>query len=345
MLLTLETFLVAVYTYVDDLYIEHFAPDNPLLGRPPAFANSEVLTLTILADWSFNGRYAPMLRYVRAHWLDFFPDVVTPSAFNKRVAYLHELLPQVASRLAAIFHPQGVALQIIDGVGVAERSISRAKHRCATDADMGYCGTPKRAFFGFKVAVCVSPDAMIMSWTSGPASTEERYLLSATLRLRCDAQAPDPTGHDHDLICGLRHRPAGERNRVGPRGPLERGGREVKQVQGLLMLADSGYVSAPLQEHWKQVWGVDVVTPADWCKGSQLEGWRCTLRRIRQRAEQVIGALGHGRKVPTLSARRTWSVRARIGAMMARHNLNVLLNRLFGLAPLHRIEPLSLPRA
>ena len=59
----LDTFLVALYTIVDDLYQQHAAPAKPVRpGPPPTVSDSEVLTLALCAQWrgARSGRFCAM---------------------------------------------------------------------------------------------------------------------------------------------------------------------------------------------------------------------------------------------------------------------------------------------
>ena len=342
--LDLETFLVTVYSLVDDLYTDFFLPHRPLRGAPSKLSDSEVLTLSILADWCFQNQYAPMLRFVRSNWLEFFPALTTPSSFNKRVEFLADLLPRIGPLLALHIYPQGVGLQIVDGFGMPTRQFCRAKYPDATDAAVGYSGSPKRSFYGFKAVMCVSEEGLILSATFGPGPTDERQLLDALLRWRVEPEAEVPDGHHFDQICGYRHRAGDGKYRLGARGYVESASREAKPTPRLLVVGDKGYKSARLQKCWEKEAGAVVLTPEQWGRGKRYEGVRQMLRRLRQSVERGVGALGKGKALPTLSARRTWSVRARFGAMLARHNLNCIINRFFGFPPLHRIDPLGLER-
>jgi len=52
MTLDLDTFLVALYTIIDDLYQAQMAPQLPRSpGKRPALSDSEVLTLALCAQW------------------------------------------------------------------------------------------------------------------------------------------------------------------------------------------------------------------------------------------------------------------------------------------------------
>ena len=51
--LDLETFLVALYVIVDDLYQSHIQPRMPACGGPPAqMSDSEVLCVGLAVQWS-----------------------------------------------------------------------------------------------------------------------------------------------------------------------------------------------------------------------------------------------------------------------------------------------------
>ena len=71
----LDTFLVALYTIVDELYQQHVAPHRPRRrGRRPELSDSEALTLMICEQWhgrSERGFLRFARRYWRAYWLGY----------------------------------------------------------------------------------------------------------------------------------------------------------------------------------------------------------------------------------------------------------------------------------
>ena len=105
MAIDLDTFLVALYTIVDDLSQQPVAARKP--GRPgprPVVADSAVLTLALWAQWWGRSERA-FLRYARAHWRAYFPRLLSQSAYNRRCRALAEqlvaLVPLVARALQA----------------------------------------------------------------------------------------------------------------------------------------------------------------------------------------------------------------------------------------------------
>lgn len=95
MTLDLNTFLTALYTIVDDLYQKHYAhlkPRRP--GRRPELPDSEVLTLSICAQWFFGAECVDLVVRVAAKlvplnlgiWLNRLfdcPDVAFATLFNR----------------------------------------------------------------------------------------------------------------------------------------------------------------------------------------------------------------------------------------------------------------------
>ena len=78
MAIDLDTFLVALYTIVDDLYQQHAAPAKPRRpGPPPTMADSEVLTLALCAQWWGTSERA-FLRVCRAPLAGLFPAGAQP---------------------------------------------------------------------------------------------------------------------------------------------------------------------------------------------------------------------------------------------------------------------------
>ena len=90
--LDLETFLVALYVIVDDLFQSAIDPRMPACGGPPAqMSDSEVLCLGLAAQWRSGVPWQSergILRYVRKHLRHLFPSVLTQSAVNRRLRRL-----------------------------------------------------------------------------------------------------------------------------------------------------------------------------------------------------------------------------------------------------------------
>ena len=142
MAIDLDTFLVALYTIVDDLYQQHVAAAKPVRPGPrPRVSDSEGLTLALCAQWWGRSERA-FLRYVRGHWRTYFPRGLSQSAYNRRsrdlAGVLVALVPVVAQELRAL----GAAYEVLDTVAVPLLRRCRGCRRrlFADEAALGWGG-------------------------------------------------------------------------------------------------------------------------------------------------------------------------------------------------------------
>ena len=88
MLVDLDTFVVGVYTVVDELYQTQIAPGKPVRrGHRPEMADSEVLTLLLLGQLLGTPEHG-LLRHAATYWRAYFPRLLSQSAFNRRAREL-----------------------------------------------------------------------------------------------------------------------------------------------------------------------------------------------------------------------------------------------------------------
>jgi hypothetical protein len=97
----LDSFLVAVYVVVDDWWHgQHSAaPRGP--GRPALLSESEVLTLTLVAQWPRWRSARDFWRCAQAHLRPYFPALGTQSQFKRRVRAAEPALRALHAALAA----------------------------------------------------------------------------------------------------------------------------------------------------------------------------------------------------------------------------------------------------
>jgi hypothetical protein len=79
----LDSFLVALYVLVDDWWRAEHGQQTPRRpGRPALLADSEILTLAILAQWPRFRSERDFWRFARAHLGPYFPNLCTQGQFN-----------------------------------------------------------------------------------------------------------------------------------------------------------------------------------------------------------------------------------------------------------------------
>jgi hypothetical protein len=330
MTIDLDTFLVALYTIVDELYQRHVAPHRPMRrGHRPEFSDSEMLTLMVCAQWHGRSERG-FLRFAREYWREYFPRLLHQSAFNRRgrdlVGAMTHLIPLVAAELGATLAPY----QVIDGVGLPLARRSRGiRHRLfANEAAIGRGGVDKDWFFGCKVLVSCTPSGAVTGFVVGPADTEERWLAEAWACWRADPTASPWDGQHHHLPPS--HQPRGHRR--GPTGPIwPRDG--AGQWTAAPAIADRGFRGAHWTSHWLADYGAAIFTP-DAYQGDDAPRARRQHSRRRQIIETVNGLLEQVLHLHFPNARSFWGLRTRLAAKLLALNLGIFLNIHFDRDPL-----------
>lgn len=327
----LDTFLATVYCHIDDLYQAEFAAQKPCrCGHQPEMSDSEVLTIAVVCQWQERSSERGVVRYVQEHWQAYFPRMLSQSAFNRRVRDLTHVLealgPTLATQLTTTLLP-GAAYEVLDGVPVpVMRRCRGERHRLFGDeAGVGRGGTDREWYYGMRLLTVVNSQGLITGFVLGAASTDERWLADAVLRWRVTPQAPAPSVEDLNPYLGPWRR---RDQRRGPTGPL--GSRwSAGLPSGLLVLADLGFRGAAWQTHWRDHYGVLVVTErvyeaiADDTTRTQYVDW---LHAHRQIIETVYDLLDRVLHLKAPRARTVTGLRARIGAKVAACNLLIAWN-------------------
>ncbi len=325
MTLSLDTFLVALYTTVDDLYQKHYAGTKPRRpGRRPELSDSEVLTLAICAQW-FGTSERAFIRHASEHWRSYFPKLVSQSTYNRRLRDMTGVLADLVGVMAQELKAYRGQYQAVDTVPVPlMRRCRGRRHRLFGDeAAIGRGGSDRDWYYGSKLLVSVTPEGVSTGFLLGPASTEDRWMAESFFCWRID-QTDTPYGLQ-DLPSIYRRN--GERY-VGPTGPV-RPRCGVGSASAVPYVADNGFFGAWWQTHWRQKYGVVVLTP----KNYQGYGSR-SARREHSAWKQVVETVnGHLEKVFSLhfcGARSSWGLVNRVAAKLVALNIGIWINRLFG---------------
>ena len=177
--LDLETFLIALYVIVDDLYQSDIHPRLPACGGPAAqMSDSEVLCLGLAGQWRSGVPWKSergIMRYVRKHLRHLFPTVLTQSAFNRRLRRLWGafilLQDAVATQLA---HGE---YDIMDGfpIQVAHGARSFTSGWLADIARNGKGGND-RYFYGVRMMMVINQYGVATGWALASGNVQERWV-------------------------------------------------------------------------------------------------------------------------------------------------------------------------
>ena len=321
----LDTFLVALYTIVDDLYQQHAAGAKPVRPGPrPTVSDSEILTLVLCAQWWGRSERA-FLRYARTYWRGYFPHLLSQSAYNRRCRDLAGVLVALVPIVAQELRATTAAYEVIDTVAVPLLRRCRGCRRrlFADEAAIGWGGSDKDWYYGCKLLLAVLPQGGVTGFVLAPASTEDRWLAEALLGWRATPQARPRQRRD------LRRptRPNG-RPYVGPTGPRwPQAGAGVPSAGPYL--ADKGLGGAEWQTHWAQDYGAPVLTPPK-ARGAPRPWTKRQHGRWRQIVETINGHLTRTFGLHFPGARTAHGLLTRIAAKVAAVNLGIWLNHLCG---------------
>lgn len=180
----LDTFLIALYVIVDDLYK---LCCSPLLrkrpGPEPLFSDSEVLTLTLAQQLlSFETERA-FLAFARSNLRHLFPRLLDQSQFNRRVRALawalERIRRQALEELGAFFD----RYRLMDTTPVPVMKLCRFGRTALFlgEATVGYCASKKEYYAGFKLVLLTTLDGVITHFDLVPAHTDEREAVEGVL--------------------------------------------------------------------------------------------------------------------------------------------------------------------
>jgi hypothetical protein len=187
-MLDLDTFLTALYTVVDDLYRERLAK---LLRRPgpePELSDSEVLTLGVCAEWGGWDSERAFWRFVRKRLAHLFPRAIDQSGFNRRRRALYPALTRIQ---AAIAERLGVTLErerILDTKPVPVMVLKRHDDRGLVfdgEAAVGWCQAKRLYYYGFKLALSMTLDGVVVRYELVPANTDDREAAAEVFEPGC----------------------------------------------------------------------------------------------------------------------------------------------------------------
>jgi hypothetical protein len=161
---------------VDDWWRASHASTPRRPGRPALLADSEVLTLAILAQWPRFRSERDFWRFASSHLRAYFPSLCTQSQFNRRVRALEPELRALQRALAKDLTDPSAVYRVLDTTLVPAIVRVRASRRrlfCG-QATFGRSASKTEWVYGFKAALVVDPRGVITAFGLAPASSDER---------------------------------------------------------------------------------------------------------------------------------------------------------------------------
>ncbi len=177
----LDSFLVSLYVLVDDWWQSGHCSTPRRPGRPALLADSEVLTLAILAQWPRFRSERDFWRFASSHLLSYFPNLCTQGQFNRRVRSLQSELRALQSAFAGELTDPSAVYRVLDTTlvpAIVRVRASRKRLFCG-QATFGRSASKTEWIYGFKVALVVDPEGVVTAFFLAPAASDERPIGDA----------------------------------------------------------------------------------------------------------------------------------------------------------------------
>ena len=291
MIATFADLCTHVFVLVDDLYRQVVAPHDHRPGPRSAFTDSEVITVTLVAELLGKDTEAPFLAWLRNHHLPLFPQLPERSRFNRRRRQLPEATNRIRGalmeRLLRQLEPEEVDLCVIDSLPVPVVGFHHAQgsHRWWGEATFGYVASKRLTIYGFKLHLLITHSGLILDFVLAPAHSTDGTFTE-------------------QLLADKRR---------------------------LTTLGDTAYLNGPLQAWLAEHNDVILLTPKRANQREQQPALLTkAINHFRQAIETVNSQLAHQFGVERNWAKSMFGLGARIQAKLAAHTIGVYLNCLFG---------------
>lgn len=302
MIQTFADLCLHVFVAVDDLYRQVVAPYDHRPGPRSAFSDSEVITVTLLAELLGLDTETGFLAYLDRHHRALFPRLPERSRFNRRRRQLTAATNRIRAALMEwVFgrlEPEERDLGVIDSlpVPVVGFSHARGSHRWYGEASYGYVASKREPIYGFKLHLLIAHAGLILDFALAPA-----------------------------------HHPDGAFTE-----------QLLADKAWWTVLGDKAYLNAPLQAWLTAHNVLHLLTPKRRNQRQQQPAWLTqAITHFRQAIETVNSQLTHQFHIERNWAKCVSGLAARIQAKLTAHTLGLYLNCLLG-RPLLALQDLAL---
>jgi hypothetical protein len=182
--ISISDILTIIFVLVDDWYQSYghkFLTGKA--GAKPVFTDSEVITLMLAQDYIPFPSETQFLGFIRANYLDLFPNLLDQSQFNRRARALRLLVEQLRRYW---IQQKGWYLQaqyLLDTKPVPVVGYKRSKRNSdfAGSANYGKCASRNLHYFGYKLVTITTLSGIPVVYDLVPANLDERLAAEAIL--------------------------------------------------------------------------------------------------------------------------------------------------------------------
>ncbi len=301
MIQTFEDLCTYAYVTVDELFQTYVQPQDHRPGPRSTFSDSEVITLTLVAEVVGLDDETVFLDYVARNHRALFPLLPDRSRYNRRRRALGEAVNTIRRRLLGwlltLLPADERPLCVLDSLPVPVVGFHHAlgRHRWSGWATYGYNATKKQTIYGFKLHLLTTADGIITDFALAPAHFTDGTFTDQLLRDKAE----------------------------------------------LLVLGDKAYINALLQDELNEMHGVKLLTPHRDNQRQHLpEALTRLVSHFRQMIETINSQLAGQFNVETNKVKCLSGLIARVHAKLAAHTLGLYLNVITG-QPLRALAALA----
>lgn len=292
----------SVSVVTDEVYQRAVAPDDTRPGPHAGFTDSELLTVSVVAELVGLDAETRCLAYLRRNHPALFPRLPERSRYNRRRRQLAEVTNRIRGAIMErrwrVLDEEGRDLCAIDSVPVPVVGFHHARHdhRWYGEAAYGRVASKQQPVYGCKLHLLISHSGRILDFALAPANHSDGKLAAQLLADKA----------------------------------------------GLTVLGDKGYINGPLQAQLAARQDLALLTPKRRNQLAQLpEALTQAINQFRQRIETVNSQLVGQFRLQQNHAKSVFGLAARVQAKLAAHTLGLYRNHRLG-RPLRALADLAM---
>jgi hypothetical protein len=182
--ISISDILTIIFVLVDDWYQScGYKFLTGKAGAKPVFTDSEVITLLLAQDYIPYPSETQFIGFVRANYLDLFPNLLDQSQFNRRARALRLLVEQLRRYWIQQkgWHLQAQYLLDTKPVPVVGYKRSKRHSDFVGSANYGQCASRNLHYFGYKLVTITTLSGIPVVYDLVPANLDERLAAEAII--------------------------------------------------------------------------------------------------------------------------------------------------------------------
>jgi len=295
-----EDLFLVVYCLVDDWMHQHYRASNLPRRRgpaPPAFADSEVLTVVLVGELCQVKRERAWLRQVRGSYRALFPHLPEDSRFSRRAVALREVLRHFRQSLLCWAGEDVQPVRLLDSFPMPLCACYRIRqsNQPISGSSFAYNSSKCAYYFGLHPGLLLTEHGYVDDLFLAPGYLSDVDLLTAYL--------------DECLAAG-------------------------RDVSGQEWIADKGFISKALKQAAQTLLGLRLLVRQRDYKGRFVPFFQHLLDKLRKPIEGVISVLTENFGLEHILVRSDLGLYRRTQAKATAFSLARYFNDVLGMAPM-----------